>query len=82
MKTTAKAQTRHLSSAERRFRNVMYHLRTKHRPQEKETQVEIAYHVKNITDRGFGFFPNHYVMDDIIALEGISRALQAKQEKQ
>lgn len=78
MKHEAKSNVRQLSSAERRFRSVMHQLRTKNRPSDKETQVEISHHVKKIHDYGFGFFPNHYVMDSIIALEGISNRIQGK----
>lgn len=72
-------QKHHTSAAENRFRRVMFKLRGMHwsKVSDKKTQTDIAHLVHRVTTYGFGFFPNHYVMDDIIELEKIEKRLSA-----
>lgn len=45
----------------------------------KELDQEIAHTIKKIEDYGFKFFPNHYVFDDVVKLEGLVEKLQNNQ---
>jgi hypothetical protein len=66
-----------MCAAERRFRSAVYKVRGIGRSKiAKETQVELAHLVNNVETYGFGFFPNHYVFEDIIKIEQIVTALE------
>lgn len=64
---------KHVSAAENRFGRAMFRLRALRSTVRttKEEEVNIAHIINKVQTYGFGFFPNHYVMDDIIELEGI-----------
>ena len=83
MKTVAnKTETKKgLCAAERRFKAAIYRLRSIGRANfAKQIHEDVAYHINKIERYGFGFFPNHYVFDDIVALEDIATKLERAQE--
>lgn len=70
VKTTE--QKKGICAAERRYRTAIYKIRGIGRSRlDKETQVELAHLINKVEEYGFGFFPNHYVFDDIVAIEKI-----------
>lgn len=59
-------------AAQRRFHRVLDGLRTISRGKlDRETQEEAAYLINDVQNYGMSFFPNHYVMDQILRLESI-----------
>ena len=70
-----------IGAAERRYRTAISKLRviSRHRI-DKKTQVELAHLINKIDSYGFNFFPNLYVYDDVIALEGYVEKLNSKGE--
>ena len=66
-----------MCAAERRYRSAIYKIRGVGRYRiEKSTQEELAHLINKVETYGFGFFPNHYVFEDIIAIEKIATALE------
>lgn len=66
-----------MCAAERRYRTAIYKVRGIGRSRiEKSTQEELAHLINKVESYGFGFFPNHYVFNDIIAIEQIVSALE------
>lgn len=53
------------------------------RPNNIELEKEIAYLINKIETYGFEFFPNHYIFDDVVKLQALSKQLYEPQpEKQ
>lgn len=76
---TASKSKKSVCAAERRYRNAIFKIRAVGRSQiSKQEQVDIAYHINTVESYGFGFFPNHYVFDNIVALESIATTLTAQ----
>ncbi|WGH49836.1 hypothetical protein [Alishewanella phage vB_AspM_Slickus01] len=67
-----------ISAAETRYNFLVRKLR-KIRDLTKQTQQEIAWLFKEITDYGFNFFPNHYLWNNLDKLEAILNEQTAKQ---
>lgn len=66
------------SAAERRFRAAVFKIRGVGRIGiDKLVQVDIAHLINKIESYGFNFFPNHYIFDDIVALEDIATRVAA-----
>ena len=66
-----------MCAAERRYRAAIYKVRGIGRYNiEKSVQEELAHLINKVDSYGFGFFPNHYVFNDIIAIEQIVSALE------
>lgn len=58
-----------------RYKNVVWLLRKLGRVNfSKEEQEDIAHSLNQIDNYGFGFIPNHYVMDEVVRLERFALA--------
>lgn len=79
LKAVTTQEKKGVCAAERRYRTALFKIRAVGRSRiSKEMQVDIAHHINHIDTYGFGFFPNHYVFDDIVALETIATSLSAQ----
>lgn len=66
-----------MCAAERRYRSAIYKVRGIGRSRiEKSVQEELAHLINKVESYGFFFFPNHYVFDEIIAIEKIAATLE------
>ena len=83
MKKSNQSKKPKVSYLEHRFRvvkrkasNLFRFKHHKQTPEERQVEEDIAYLVKHVEDIGFKFFPNHFIRDDIIALERLVAAFE------
>lgn len=71
---------RTIGSAERRYLTAMSKIRKAGKFNlPKPSQIEVAYHQNEVDRHGFSFFPNHYILDNIVALEEIAASVGKNQ---
>lgn len=74
------------SAAEKRFngiKNRIHSARTEKGIEfDKQLQEDLAYQINHIESYGFGFVPNHYLMDELDKLENIIGRVDPTRPKQ
>lgn len=66
-----------VSGLEHRYRRAVATIRSFRPSKEtKELEKDIVHTIQHIQNYGFEFFPNHYIRDDVIRLEGMARQLE------
>jgi hypothetical protein len=78
MKKATQNRKPKISYLEHRFRvvkrkasNLFRRKHHKQSPDERQFEEDLAYLIRHVEEIGFKFFPNHYIRDDIEALEGM-----------
>lgn len=72
-----------VSGLEHRFRRAVANLRHTRNAKKyttddvvRDLEISIAHTIRRINQYGFEFFANHYIRDDVIALEGMANQMR------
>lgn len=58
-----------------RFKKAKLHMKQNSQYMTKETQIDVAFLIRDIQNYGFEFFPEHYIEEKINELESISETI-------